>query len=89
MAETPRTQTRESEPAGEVSPWALAGLGMQFFAALLLSVYAGSWLDHRFGVSPFGVLIGVFLGGGGAFFLSYRRLVAPRRKDKSPDGPSP
>lgn len=88
MAETPRSPTRESEPAGEVSPWALAGLGMQFFAALLLSVYAGSWVDRRVGSSPFGVLIGVFVGGGGAFFLSYRRLMAPRHSGTSSDDPS-
>ena len=64
-------------PEGERSPWALAGLGMQFFVALLLFVYAGAWLDRRFDVSPLFLLLGLFVGGGGTFYLSYRRLMSP------------
>ena len=66
-------------PGGERSPWALAGLGMQFFVAIILSVYAGAWLDRRFGASPLFLLLGLFVGGGGTFYLSYRRLMAPPR----------
>ena len=64
-------------PAGEASPWALAGLGMQFFAAIILFVYAGAWLDRRVGSSPLFLLAGLFLGGGGTFYVSYRRLTGP------------
>jgi hypothetical protein len=64
------------------SPWALAGLGMQFFVAVLLFVYAGNWMDARFGTSPLFLLTGVIGGGGGTFFLSYRRLM---RSVKSKD----
>jgi F0F1-type ATP synthase assembly protein I len=60
---------------GEQSPWALAGLGMQFVVAVLVCVYAGSWVDTRFGTSPLFLLVGLFVGGGGTFFLSYRRLM--------------
>jgi F0F1-type ATP synthase assembly protein I len=56
---------------------ALAGLGVQFFATLLLFVYAGTWLDNRLGTSPLCLLLGLFVGGGGSFYLSYRRLMAP------------
>ncbi len=59
----------------ETSPWALAGLGMQFFVGLLVSVYVGHWLDGRFGTEPMLLLVGVFVGGGGTFFLSVRRLT--------------
>jgi len=62
--------------SGERSPWALAGLGVQFFASLLFFVYAGTWLDQRFGLSPLFLLLGLFVGGGGTFYLSYRRLMA-------------
>ena len=65
----------EAPKDGERSPWALAGLGMQFFAALILFVYAGTWLDERFGTSPLFLLLGLFVGGGGSFYLSYRRLM--------------
>jgi len=41
-----RAPQTENAPA-EVSPWALAGLGMQFFVALLLFVYVGNWMDAR------------------------------------------
>jgi F0F1-type ATP synthase assembly protein I len=89
MAEFPDRPPRDSKPDGEVSPWALAGLGMQFFAAILLFVYAGNWLDRRFGTAPLFLLSGVFVGGGGAFYAAYRQLTKPRtpraHDDDSPD----
>lgn len=79
MAEEPRTPTPGTPPPDEQSPWALAGLGMQFFAAILLFVYAGNWLDRRWDTSPLCLLVGLFAGGGGAFYVSYRHLMAPKR----------
>lgn len=73
---------RESKPSGEVSPWALAGLGMQFFVAILLFVYAGNWLDRRFGTAPLFLLAGLFLGGGGSFWTAYRRLTGDAQNTK-------
>lgn len=87
MAEKPTPLPRERSPDGEVSPWALAGLGAQFFAAIFLFVTAGNWLDRRFGTSPWGLLGGLFFGGGGAFYTSYRRLMRPRRSRDSDDSP--
>ena len=77
MVEEPRNPIPGSTPPGAQSPWALAGLGMQFFAAILLFVYAGTWLDRRCDSSPFFLLSGLFVGGGGAFYASYRRLMKP------------
>lgn len=77
MAEEPRNPTPGSTSPGEQSPWALAGLGMQFFAAILFFVYAGNWLDRRWDTSPLFLLGGLFVGGGGAFYASYRRLTKP------------
>ena len=77
---------RDSKPSGEVSPWALAGLGMQFFAAILFCVYAGNWIDRRLGSAPLFLLAGLFVGGGGAFYSSYRRLMATSNS-KAPDNP--
>lgn len=63
----------------DVSPWALAGLGAQFFAGILLFLYAGRWLDSRLGTEPYFMLGGVLLGGGGVFWSGYRRLMASQR----------
>ena len=79
MDEFPEKPTRVSKPSDdEVSPWALAGLGTQFFASILLFVWVGTWLDRWLDTAPLFVLGGVFLGGGGSFYLSYRQLTKPR-----------
>jgi hypothetical protein len=68
-------KTPGKPPDQDVSPLALAGLGTQFAVALLAFAYAGQWLDNRWHSSPACLLIGVFLGGGGTFFVSYKRLM--------------
>lgn len=50
---------------------------MQFFVALIAFVYLGNWVDKRLDTAPIFLLFGVVFGGGGTFFLSYRRLTAP------------
>ena len=50
---------------------------MQFFVSIILFVYAGNWLDRRFSTSPLFLLGGLFVGGGGVFYASYRRLIKP------------
>ena len=59
----------------DLSALALAGLGVQFAVALLFFVFAGNWVDQRFGSSPIALLVGVFVGGGGTFFLKVRQLM--------------
>ncbi|HEY0929407.1 MAG TPA: AtpZ/AtpI family protein [Gemmatimonas sp.] len=83
MAENPHRSTPPSTPTGEVSPWALAGLGMQFFAAILLFVYVGNWMDRRFDTAPLFLLSGVLVGGGGAFYSGYRRVTAAQRDTRA------
>lgn len=65
-------------PEGEVNPMRVAGLGVQFAAALIGFGYLGQYLDRKFNSAPIFLMIGVFFGGGGTFYLSYRRLMAPR-----------
>lgn len=52
---------------------------MQFFAAILLFVYVGNWMDRRFDTAPLFLLSGVLVGGGGAFYSGYRRVTAAQR----------
>ena len=89
--EPPRHTLKVGAPT-EISPWALAGLGMHFFVALIAFVYAGNWVDTRLGTAPVFLFLGVFLGGGGTFFLSYRRLIASTPSEPKPgstDGTPP
>jgi F0F1-type ATP synthase assembly protein I len=58
-----------------------AGIGLQFAASILLFVYAGQWLDRRIGTGPVFLIVGVFLGGGGAFYSMYRKLMASQKGD--------
>jgi F0F1-type ATP synthase assembly protein I len=91
MDEKPQRTTPPLVASPDVSPWALAGLGMQFFLALLAFAYVGLWIDRRFGTGPVFLLLGVFLGGGGTFALSIRRLTASstRKSAAGPTEPSP
>jgi ATP synthase protein I len=52
-----------------------AGVGLQFAASILLFLYAGQWLDRRFGTAPWGVLVGVLVGASAAFYSMYRKLM--------------
>lgn len=63
-----------------------AGIGLQFAASILLFVYAGQWLDRRLGTGPWFLIIGVFLGAGGAFYSMYRKLMAAQKDQGSGPG---
>ena len=58
------------------------GVGLQFAASILLFLYAGQWVDRRFGTKPWGMLNGVFGGAGAAFYSLYRRLMADLRREE-------
>lgn len=56
------------------------GLGFQFAATILFFLFAGHWLDGRFGTHPVLLVIGVFGGAAAGFITLYRGLV--RRSDR-------
>lgn len=90
MVEKPHKPVTSAGGSAAQSPWALAGLGTQFFIALIAFGYLGNWLDGRWGTSPLMLLIGVFGGGGGTFYASYRRFMrtfeaAEKGETDSPD----
>lgn len=62
---------------------AYAGIGIQFAGSIVLFLYFGQWVDRRLGSAPWGVLVGVFVGAGAAFFSMYRRLMADLRREES------
>lgn len=67
---------------------AAAGAGMQFVVSILVFVYAGQWLDRKFGTDPLWLLVCLFVGAGGAFYSLYRRLMAAQDPPSSRRPPS-
>ena len=65
-----------------------AGIGLQFAASILLFAYAGQWLDRRLGTGPWLLIVGVFLGAGGAFYSMYRKLTASQEEQDKGSGRS-
>lgn len=51
-----------------------SGLGLEMGAAVGIGVFAGWWLDSRYGTDPWGLLGGVALGGLAAARLVWRSL---------------
>ena len=79
---TPESESPGANPEGESedrrasrAASKYAGIGLQFAASVVLFLYAGNWVDRRYGTSPWGVLLGVFVGASAAFFSMYRRLM--------------
>ena len=60
-----------------------AGIGIQFAVAIVLFLYAGQWLDRKFGTSPIFLILGVFLGAGAAFYNMYRKLMEDQNTRKA------
>jgi ATP synthase protein I len=59
----------------------LAGLGVQFTVALLLFLYLGNTVDHRFGTAPWGLIGGLCVGFGSGMYLMMRALRDENRRD--------
>lgn len=65
----------------------LTGIGIEMAASMVLPVVLGIYLDHRFESSPWGVLIGVFLGMVSMALKLYKVAVSSNRKKGSPSDP--
>jgi F0F1-type ATP synthase assembly protein I len=59
----------------------LAGVGLQFAVSILLFLFLGQWADRKLGSTPAFTLVGVFIGGGAAFYSMYRRVTAAQKAD--------
>lgn len=68
--------------SGVGSGAAFAGLGLQFALAIVVFLYAGQWLDRQLGTAPLFLILGVFVGAGGAFYSMYRKLMAAQRREE-------
>ncbi|AAS69840.1 ATPase F0F1 [Leptospira interrogans] len=68
---------KETKPKQkEISPWEFAGLGIEFAAIVVGSVYLGNYLDTKFHSSPFGLLGACLLGFSyGIYYIIYRTTL--------------
>lgn len=56
------------------------GVGLQFAGAIALFLFAGMWLDERFGLGPWGMVAGVLIGASAGFYSIYTRLMTDQRE---------
>ncbi|MHB1223503.1 MAG: AtpZ/AtpI family protein [Gemmatimonadaceae bacterium] len=59
-----------------------AAVGLQFALSIIISAFAGQWLDRRFGTAPWLMLLTLLLGAGGTFYSIYRKLMADLKRDE-------
>jgi F0F1-type ATP synthase assembly protein I len=72
---------RKTTPSSGLSGADFAGVGLQFAAAIVIFLFAGQWVDKKLGTSGLFTIAGVFIGGGAAFYLMYRKIGAAQRRD--------
>lgn len=71
-----------SEPGRGLRDYArFAALGLQFGFTILVFAGAGYALDRWLGAAPLGLVVGILLGGAGAFWTLYRSIF-PRAGSK-------
>lgn len=60
------------------------GLGFEFAAIVCLGFYAGNWIDEKYDLEPWGLLIGGFVGlVSGIYLLAREGLKAMKQLDGS------
>jgi ATP synthase protein I len=60
-----------------------ASAGLEFAAAIGIGLFAGQWLDKRFGTAPWLLMLGVFVGAAAGFLSLLRTLSTPNRRATS------
>ena len=80
MRDDPARKT-DPKPARELNPSHFAGVGLQFAISVIIFLLLGQWADRKLGTAPLFLLVGVFIGGGAAFFSMYRRIATAQKAD--------
>lgn len=79
MSDDPHRST--DTRSGELNPSNFAGAGLQFAVSIVAFLLLGQWADRKLGTSPVFLLLGVFIGGAGAFYSMYRKITAAQQAD--------
>jgi len=75
-------ESEGDEPQGGPSPWSYAGIGFELVVPILLGVFAGNWLDSRWGTRPWLLVVGSLLGIVVGFYSFLRRVIPMGRADR-------
>lgn len=74
----------ESNASREVGAgYKYVSLGITFAGGIILFMGVGYWLDRRFGLMPFGTVVGTFVGAFLSFMVVYRRLQIDAERDRA------
>ncbi|MGH7631828.1 MAG: AtpZ/AtpI family protein [Gemmatimonadales bacterium] len=74
----------ESSASREVGAgYKYVSLGISFAGGIILFAGIGYWLDRRFGLTPFGTVIGTLVGAGLSFLVVYRRLLLDAERERA------
>ena len=60
--------------------WRLSGIGMEFAGTTVVLALVGYWIDQKYATSPWGAVIGLFVGFTGGFYLLIKQAMAANRK---------
>ena len=69
----------QKRPGQATSGAQFAGAGIQFAVMVILSAFAGIWIDRRLGTSPWLLFVTVFVGAALGFYSLYRNLMKGQR----------
>jgi F0F1-type ATP synthase assembly protein I len=73
----PKTeQKKESIPNISRNYAPFLTMGFQLAAAVVIFLLLGHWCDKKFGIEPFGKLIGLLLGSAGGFIKFFRTVAS-------------
>ena len=78
MEDEKRTQR---SPKQGLSGADFAGVGIQFALVIIVFLFAGNWVDNRFGTNGLFTIAFVFIGAGAAFYSMYRKISAAQKRD--------
>jgi len=64
------------KPSDEDPGWGKhLGVGLQILVGVVLGYFAGSWLDRKYGWSPWGVVACTMLGLAGGMYLLIKDAI--------------
>lgn len=66
--------------AGDGTDWGKGlSYGMEVGVGVAVGYFGGHWLDHRFGLAPWGTVVGLMVGCGAGMYLLIKDAIRMNR----------